>query len=268
MFIDTHCHLNMLVKPTFDTVLQNEEIRQAASSAAEASAVGVTRIINVGTSLIESRNCVALADPVQGVYAAIGIHPNDCTEQWRDDVAALKELLDTTAPGLIVGIGECGLDRHYPGYDTVRQEAAFRAQIELALSYQLPLIVHTRDAGDGTLAIIADYQGSGLRGIIHCFSEDAAFAERAIALHFVLGIGGTVTYPKNQVLRDIVKATPLNNLVLETDTPFLPIQEMRGKKNHPQYIVAIAQYIATLKGVPVAEVGEQTTTTARALFKI
>jgi len=268
MLIDTHCHLNMLAKPTFDTALTESQIRQTESFVSESFAAGVTSIINVGTSLIESYNCIKIAQPDKGVYAAIGIHPNDCTATWQEDIAGLKQLLETTPVGTIVGIGECGLDRHYPDYDTVRQEAAFRAQIELALSYQLPLIVHTRDAAAATLAVLTDYKGSGLAGIIHCFSEDLAFAKASLDLNFVLGMGGTITYPKNQYLRDIVIQLPLSDMVLETDTPFLPIQAMRGKKNHPKHILEIAQFIAELKGITLAEVATATSTTARTLFKI
>ena len=207
----------------------------------------VALIINVGTSLVESKNCIEIAKQSSHVYAAVGIHPNDTTAHWRDDFQAIKQEVKNKQINKIVAIGECGMDMHYPDYNLQRQKDVFKAQIELALENNLALLVHTRDAYDETLRSLEEFKGQITRGVIHCFSEDQTFANTVIEWNFYLGIGGTITYPKNNSLRDIVVNTPLEQIVLETDAPFLPIQCMRGKQNHPQYIKNIAEYIAHLR---------------------
>ena len=158
MFIDTHGHLNMMVKKTFDIPITQEEIRASQQIVREASDAGVTTIINVGTSLTESLNCVTLAAQIPSIYATVGIHPNDCTAQWQDDLAQLSQLLNNAQEQKIVGIGECGIDRHYPDYNLARQTDAFRAQIELSLEHDLGLVVHSRDAYDETLRALDEYR--------------------------------------------------------------------------------------------------------------
>lgn len=268
MLVDTHCHLNTLVKNKFDVPLPENFSELAQPIINEARVHHVTRIINVGTSLIESTNCVLLATTFENVWATLGTHPNDLTADWRSDVAAYKKMLEDDDQKRIVGIGEIGLDYHYPDFDKQLQHDGFRAQIELALAFDLPIVVHTRDAEDETLRVIEEYSQQGLRGIIHCFSEDAAFARHAIQLGFLLGIGGPLTYPKNESLRAIFKETSLDHIVLETDAPFLPPQYMRGKPNNPAQIETIAHFLANLKGVPFEEVAQKTTTNALNLFRI
>lgn len=265
MLIDTHCHINMIVKKNFDVTLHATELTAAQTVIDAATDAGVTRIINVGTSLIESMNCVELARRYQSVYAAIGIHPNDCTSSWREELRTLAPLLDDER-NKIVAIGECGLDMHYPDYDLQRQQDAFKAQIELALEHDRALIVHTRDARDETLRVLEEFVGEVTRGVIHCFSEDMSFAQQVIDWGYVIGIGGTLTYPKNNELRTIATTIPLASIILETDAPFLPPQTMRGQQNEPKNIKVIAQYLAELRGTTLQEVAATTTETANRLF--
>lgn len=262
MLIDTHCHLNMMVKRTFDTPLSLDEIHNAQPIIHEALQHQVTTIINVGTSLVESLNCVELAKKYTSVFAAIGIHPNDCSMHWRNDLDELAKLL-LNKENKIVAIGECGLDKHYPDYNLQRQKDAFKAQIELALEHNLALIVHTRQAGQETLQALQEFKGQLTRGIIHCFSEDLDFAHAALDMGLVIGIGGTLTYPKNNLLRTIAQTLPLTSIVLETDAPFLPPQNLRGKQNHPLHIATIAHYLATLRNISIEEVSTITTQAAR-----
>lgn len=266
MLIDTHCHLNIMVKETFDTLLTLADLAKAQVIVTQAEEAGVSTILNVGTSLIESQNCIQLARFIPEVYAAIGIHPNDLTPTWKDDLAQLAQTLTQKESLKIVAIGECGLDKHYPDYNIIRQQDAFKAQIELALLHDLPLVIHTRDAGEETLRCLEPY--SGLRGTIHCFSEDLSFAQQAIAWGFVLGIGGTITYPKNNQLREVVKKTGIEHLILETDAPFLPPQVIRGKQNHPKYIYTIAQYLAQLLDIPFETVAATTSSSVKRVFNI
>jgi TatD DNase family protein len=268
MLIDTHCHLNMVTKKTFDALLTSDEITSVESILKEASAHTVTAIINIGTSVIESRNCITLAQKFPSIFAVVGIHPNDLTDNWQTDFKEIQKMISHKDENRIVGIGECGLDFHYPNYNKQRQYDAFKAQIELALEYNIALVVHTRNAPDETLAILEAYKGQITKGIIHCFSEDNAFAQTVIEWGFVLGIGGIITYPKNNYLRDIVKSVALTSFVLETDTPFLPIQSMRGKQNLPQYIYQIAQFIAQQRNESFEAIAHQTTKNAQRIFSL
>lgn len=266
--VDTHCHINTIVKNTFDKPLTNEQINAAQNIIDEAKAHDVTTIINVGTSIIESLNCIALAQCYAACFASVGIHPNDCTSEWSRDIQELKNIASRHEEFKIVAIGECGIDKHYPDYNLQRQKDAFMAQIELSLVHNLALIVHTRDAGDETLRCLDDFRTEPLRGVIHCFSENMSFAQDAISMGFVLGFGGTITYPKNQALRDIAKAVALEHIILETDAPFLPPQIIRGKQNHPKYIRYIAEFLADLKESDLETVANLTTGNARRIFHL
>lgn len=268
MLIDTHCHINIMVKQQFDVLLSHEQIEQASQILEQAEDHNVQKIINVGTSLIESENCIELAKKYSPIFATVGIHPNDLTTAWRDELKTLERWLKEKTIKKIVGIGETGLDRHYPDHNLPRQKDAFKAQIELALEHDIGLVVHTRDAREETLRCLEEFKGSITRGIIHCFSEDQSFANEAIAMGFVLGIGGTLTYPKNLYLRDIVCTLTLDNFVLETDAPFLPPQIIRGKQNHPLYIKTIAEYIAQLRSEPYEDIAAATTANAERIFKL
>lgn len=268
MLIDTHCHINMLVKETFDIPLNQQQIQEAGRILQEALNNDVSIIINVGTSLIESKNCISLSQAYSAMYTSIGIHPNDCTQDWKTDFKEFISLLKNKEKFKIIALGETGLDRHYPGYNIMRQKDAFKAHIELALEHNLPLIIHTRDAHDEVLTILDEYKCDALRGVIHCFSENLAFAQDALKLNFVLGIGGTLTYPKNIELREVFTKISLDSIILETDAPFLPPQEIRGKKNYPKYIKVIAEFLAELRNVSFQTVAEQTTATAKKLFNI
>ncbi len=268
MLIDTHCHMNMMLKKNFESPLLQAEINAAQEIIAIARSHDVTTIINVGTSLIESRNCVALARHYETLFATVGIHPNDCTSSWSKDFEEIKKLAKNKGENKIVGIGECGIDLHYPDSNLPRQHDAFKAHVELALEYDLALVIHSRDAYDETLRILEEFKNDIKRATIHCFSYDQTFAQYAIDQNFVIGIDGPITYPKNDALRAVVKNTDLKNIVLETDAPFLPPQEIRGKQNHPLHIKTIAQEVARVKEVSYEEVAQQTTTNAKTLFKI
>lgn len=268
MLIDTHCHLNMMIKSDFDVLLPHDRLSAAQTIIDEAAQDGVTTIINVGTSLIESRNCIALAKMFESVYATVGIHPNDATEHWQDEFKQFETLLQHKEENNIVGVGEAGIDRHYPEYNLQRQVDAFRAQIEMALAHNVGLVIHSRDAYDETLRVLEEYARHEPRAVMHCFSYDQNFADQVISWGFKIGIGGTITYPKNEELRSVVKAVKLSDMVLETDAPFLPIQSMRGHKNAPRYIKSIAEYIAELRMQPFADVALETTNAAKILFDL
>jgi TatD DNase family protein len=263
MLVDTHCHINNMVKKEFDIPLSPFDISQAQTIINEAAQEQITTIINVATSLEESKNCITLAEAFPQVFASIGIHPTDCSAQWKNDFTEIKKLIHSEK---VVGIGECGLDLYHKTTPLDRQISAFCAQIELAIMHKKALIVHSRDAYDETLRVLETYRNEKIRGVMHCFSYDNDFAQTIIAWNFYLGIGGTITYPKNEILRYAVQKTPLKHIVLETDAPFLPIQSMRGKQNHPKHIKDIAHFVADIKEILFDEVAHQTTQNARTLF--
>lgn len=268
MLVDTHAHINMMVKKTFDTIMSPEELVQAQVVVDQAKQSHVNRIINVGTSVPESTNCILLAQKFPEIFAVVGIHPNDLNDNWKTQLSDIKKMLTHKKENKIVGIGECGLDFHYPDYNMQRQKDAFKAQIEMALENDLALVVHTRDASQETLRSLEEYKHQIKRGIIHCFSEQADFANQVIEWGFAIGIGGIITYPKNNYLREIVKQVSLESVVLETDSPFLPVQEMRGKMQSPQYIKQIAEFISQLRNESLESVSSTTTQRALQIFNL
>lgn len=266
MFIDTHCHINIIVKESFDRELTLEELNAAAGVIEQAKSAGVETIINVGTSLVESLNCIALAQRYPEIFATVGIHPCDATASWQDDFKIIAQKVREKERLRIVGIGEVGLDFFHKPFDVQRQKDCFKAHIELALEHNLGLSIHVRDAGEELLYVLDEYHKEIDRAVIHCFSQSQDFANTVLEWGFYLGIDAPITYPKNEQLRSIVARTPLTSLVLETDAPFLPPQELRGKKNHPAYIQKFVDWIANLKGVSVEEVALVTTKNAKRLF--
>lgn len=268
MLIDTHCHINNLVKEKFDISLAESEIRQARLIIDEAKKDNVETIINVGTSYIESENCFKLSAQYKNVYTSVGIHPTDCLSASLKDLENMKAWFLEKNGEKIVAIGECGLDFYHPGFNKQKQYDFFKKQIEMALEFDCALIVHSRNAYDETLKILEEYKNELSRVVIHCFSYDQSFADQIIDWKFLLGIGATITYPKNESLRNIVKNIFLTSFVLETDAPFLPPQIIRGQKNHPKYIRHIAEFIAQLRNISLEEVADATTKNAQKLFNI
>jgi len=266
--VDSHCHLNVIDKP-FEQYLNEDDIKNIAIIIEDAKKNDVKKIINVGTSFIESKNCITIANRFKDVYASIAIHPNDLNNNWQDELNQLENEIKKNKK--ILAIGECGLDKHYKNYNINKQSKAFIKHIEIALSNQLPLIIHTRDAEKETLDILNIFKSDFIKqnnpGIIHCFSGDMPFALKAIELGFYLGIGGTLTYPKNHILQDVAKNIPIDKIILETDSPFLPPQNLRGQKNYPKNIIFVAQKLAEIKGILLDNVILETTKNCKTIFK-
>lgn len=267
MLIDTHCHLEMILQyPQLET-LSEENYQAVQNIIDEAEAAGVTGMITIGTTYQRCIQGMLLAQRFEQVYATVGLHPCDLTDNWREELQQLATEINNQRNN-IIGIGETGLDFYHPGFNIEQQKRAFHAQIELALAHNRALVVHSRHAIDETLEVLQTYQQSGLRGVVHCFSEQRAIAYDIQKLGLMIGIGGIITYPKNEYLREIVREIGLANIVLETDAPFLPPQHMRGKQNRPAHIRTIAQCIAEIVALPLETVAATTTANARRLFKI
>jgi TatD DNase family protein len=211
-----------------------------------------------------------LAQHFPSVYATVGIHPEDCNHYGAADVknlrVQLEKMLNDKEPNKIVAIGEIGLDFFHKPYNKERQGDFFKMQIELALSYNLPIVLHIREAADEVLSILETYSGDRLRGVAHCFLQDANFAQKIIDWGFYVGLDAPITYPKNEWLRTLFASLPLERIVLETDAPFLPPQQYRGQQNKPTYIPLIAQALAQIKNIDRSVIEQTTTDNARSLF--
>jgi len=235
----------------------------------DAKKAGVPLVIDIGTTMAENRNILNLAHLLPEVYAAVGLFPTEISSTYRTDIQELKKLINHYEQrNKIVAIGECGLDFHSPNYNHILQEDGFKAQIELALEENLALVIHSRNAQDRALRIMEEYTSNTARAVFHCFSEGVLFAHDVIERGFFLGIGGTVTYPKNDALRTVIKEIGLDHIVLETDAPYLPPQGLRGTVNHPQNITLIAHYLANFLNLSFKEVEEKTTHNAHTLFHL
>jgi len=271
--VDTHCHLTHMIDKTTISAFSDNEIQENRKILHQAALKNVTHIIEVGTTKIDSALAIEIAKHFENVSPVIGIHPHEAKSDgalertiYKEDLIFLKKLL-ASHHEKIVGIGECGLDKHYPDYNITAQIDLFTSQIELALEYDKALVVHTRDAQDETYAVLERYKDQLKRVTIHCYSNDMQFAQEVTKWGWFLGIGGTVTYPKNNALREIVKTVGIEHIVLETDAPFLPPQVIRGKTNSPEQIATIAEYIAELTQNTVEDVAHVTTANAEKLFR-
>lgn len=235
MLADSHCHLN------YPGLVEDQ-----AAVLARARARGVTAMLNIATREREWDAVIATAEANADVWATVGIHPHEADEHPAVDG---ERLAARAAHPRVVGLGETGLDYHYDRSDRHRQRDSFRAHIAAARETGLPIVVHTRDAEDDTAAILEDEMGRGsYRGVIHCFTSSAAFADKALALDFYISISGIVTFRNARELQETAARLPLDRLLVETDAPFLAPVPNRGKPGEPAFVAATAAFLAKLRG--------------------
>lgn len=252
MYFDTHAHYDSS-KFSND---RDEVIRSTYQS-------GVSLIVDPGDTLERSRNTVALANQYDFIYAAVGVHPEEY-ETWTDGtVAHLRELAGNSK---VVAIGEIGLDYYWDKEHKELQKQMFRAQIELALELDLPIIVHDREAHGDCFSIVCDYPQ--LRGVFHCYSGSADMAKELIKRGWYLGFDGPITYKNNQKAMEVLAVTPLDRIVLETDSPYLSPVPNRGKRNDSRNLPYIAAVVAREKGISVEEVAAITFENGKKLYGI
>ncbi|MDQ7040588.1 MAG: TatD family hydrolase [Rhodothermus sp.] len=256
--VDTHVHLYLeAFEADRDDVV------------ARARAAGVVSMILPAIDVASVHQALALCDRYPGVYAMAALHPSEtrqATEADFDEVARLCE------DPRVVAVGESGLDYYWDRSFMDRQQAFLRQHIRLAIEMDLPLILHNREASEDLVRILQEERDASahperLRGIFHCFTGPAWVAEAAAELGFLLGIGGILTFKKSG-LAELVRTLPLEQMVLETDAPFLAPVPHRGKRNEPAYVRHVAEKLAALKGVPLEEVARITTTNARRIFRL
>ena len=263
--IDAHCHLNFhSFEKDCDEVIEN------------ALKAGVTKIINVGTKIDSSEKAIELAQKYNNLYAAVGVHPHHADkleENW------LKKLENLAKKSKVVAIGEIGLDYFsYKSNDIVSQKLQkeiFAKQIELACKLKLPLQIHNRQAGKDIIDILSNHKSYLLNppGVFHCFAGSREFLKSALNMGFYIGFDGNITYNglapgEDTDLKELVRYTPIDRIILETDSPFLTPIPKRGSRNMPEYVIITAEFVAKLKDTTFKEIKAKTTENAIKLFKL
>ena len=257
---DSHAHLHDRRMPDRDGAM--ERMREA----------GMRGCVTIGTDLEESRKAAALAERHADVWATAGLHPHDAKD-WSPEIE--REFRALAQSERVVAIGEIGLDFFRDLSPRETQRTALRAQLGLASELALPVVIHSRDAHEPCFEELAAWvSGGGAAaigdpvGVLHCFSGDAALAERYAELGFMISFAGPVTYPKSEALRGAAAALPADRIVVETDCPYLPPQSRRGEKNEPAWAAETAALIAELRGDDPAAFAASTTANAARLFRI
>lgn len=248
-FVDSHCHLD---DSQFDA--------DRAETIARARAAGVETMMAIGTGEgpPDLEAAIRLADRQEFIYATVGVHPHDASKATDDTFVRMETLLRHSK---VRAVGEIGLDYHYDFSPRDVQRAVFERQLALATEADLPVVIHTREAWEDTLAILrAAARLAGIMpGIMHCFTGDAAQAREALDLGFHLAFGGVLTFPKADTVREAARITPADRLLLETDCPYLAPVPMRGKRNEPAFLVETARRLAEVRGAPLEEIAARST---------
>jgi TatD DNase family protein len=251
VYTDTHCHLG-LIDEGFDDVI--DRAREA----------GVTTMVNIGVDLASSAECVHAASGPDGIYAAVGIHPNNSVEATDHVLARIRSLAQHP---YVVGIGETGLDYFRDSSPPIRQEESFREHIRLAKELDKALIVHDRDAHEDVVRVLLD-ERAPQRTVFHCFSGGLDLVKACVDNGWFLSFAGTVTFRNAPGLREAAAAAPTELLVTETDSPFLSPHPHRGKPNEPARVVHTVAQLAEVHGLDIEEMGRITSANAQRLFAL
>lgn len=249
MFTDTHCHISKEYYDDIKSVLDN------------AKSYGINRVINNGCDKLSNKEVLELISIYPNMYGAIGIHPEFVDTYTEED---LRDLENNLSNNQIIAIGEIGLDYHYTKDNKARQIELFEIQLKLAEDYNLPVIVHSREATEDTINSLKKYK---VTGVIHSFSGSYETAIIYIKMGFLLGINGVITF-KNSKLKDVISKLDLRNIVLETDSPYLTPEPNRGKKNEPAHVSDIASFICDLKDITKSELSIITNENIKRVFDI
>jgi TatD DNase family protein len=253
MFIDSHCHLN------YKGIAEQQ---QAVLDRARNN--GVSGMLNISTRECEWDEVIALAEQESDVWASIGIHPHEADAHPEIDAA---KLIDKAKHPKVIGIGETGLDYYYDKSDREQQRSSFRSHIIAARETGLPIIVHTRDAEDDTIAIMSEEMANGpFTGVIHCFTASQDFADKALALGLYISISGIVTFNNAKDLQESAKTIPSNRLLIETDSPFLAPVPHRGKSCEPAYVADTAEFLCNLRAEGLNYLAQSTSDNFFTLF--
>ncbi len=249
--IDTHCHLN--IKPLLE---RTDEVLEAAEQQ------GIRKLVVIGIDIPTSEIAIQLAEKYPQIYAAAGIHPNDCAQapdNWEN------QILDMLAHPKVVAVGETGLDYYWDDAPPDLQKLFFRDHLDLALATGKPAIIHNRDADQDVLQQVLEHGNT--RGVFHCWPTGWDIAKPLIDKGYHISFTGTVTFKKNELVQDVAARMPLNRLMLETDSPFLTPAPQRGKRpNEPKYLPHVAHKIAELRQLSFEDIADATTHNAQSFF--
>lgn len=240
MIFETHAH--------YDDEAFDEDREMILNSLSQA---GIEYVVNVASSIETTKNTLELIDKYSFVYGAVGVHPSETAELNEENFAWLRQV--TSLPK-VVALGEIGLDYYWDTPDREIQKVWFDRQMELAKEVKLPAIIHSRDAAQDTLDMIKAANLKDVGGVVHCFSYGKEMAKSYLDMGFYIGIGGVVTFKNAKKLKEVVEYTPLDQILLETDCPYLAPEPNRGKRNSSLNLIYVAQEIAKLKGVEYEEV--------------
>lgn len=255
--VDSHAHLEF---PQFD------EDRATMLERARAAGVRALLAIGSGTGPERLNAAIPFAEENDWIYATVGIHPHEANLATDEHFGKLDELVRHPK---VIGWGEMGLDYYYDHSPREVQQQVFRRQLGQARAAQLPIIIHCRDAWADCLEIIEkDWRSSGLGGVFHCFTGTLEEARRGLEMGFMISFAGNVTYPKMQHLRDVARDLPLDRILTETDSPFLPPQRFRGKRNEPAHVIEVANTLASVRDLPPDEIASITAENFRRFFKL
>ena len=251
MYFDTHVHLNS------EQLYDNHEvfIKRALDNQ-------ITNMVVVGYDIVSSKKAVELARKYDFIYAAVAIGPNDCVETTKEDMNIIDEYLKDPN---VVAVGETGLDYYWDYVSKEKQRLVFTWHIELAIKHNKPVVIHCRDAYEDTYQMLEQY---GHQGIMHCYSGSVEMAQRFVNIGFYISLAGPVTFKNAKVPKDVAASIDINNLLIETDCPYLAPHPNRGKLNEPANVVYIAQEIAKLKNMEIESVARKTTFNAKKAFGI
>jgi len=251
ILVDSHCHIPMI-----------EGAGGSQTVIETALAQGIGHMLCVSIDLETFPELIALAEAYPCLSASVGVHPN--TDLKQEPTA--EQLAALAAHPKIIAIGETGLDYYRSQGDLEWQRRRFRTHIRAAMAVHKPLIIHSRDAREDVIAILAQESAAQIGGVMHCFTDDVATARRALDLNFYISLSGIVTFKNALALQQVAKNIPLDRLLLETDAPYLAPVPHRGKQNQPAYVRHVAEYVAALRGVSVDTIAEATTANFRRLF--
>lgn len=251
MFIDSHAHIQ---------ISQFNSDRDAVVK--RATEANVSNILVIGFDLDSSVKAVELAEKHDNLYATVGMHPHDAKNLSPEILDTFRKLLNHPK---VIALGEIGLDYYRNLSPHQVQKDAFNTQLDLAVEFNIPIIIHNRDAYIDILPMLEKRRGK-ISGVLHCFTGDEELMQRSVNLGFYIGIGGIVTYPNAKDVQSVAQQLPLERLLIETDCPWLTPQFRRGKRNEPAYVLAVAEKIAELRGTSVEEIGKITTNNFNYLF--
>ena len=254
MLVDSHCHLDRIDLTPFGGGL--------AGVLDAAAANGVTRLLSVATDLESWPALARSTEPYPQIALSVGVHPSE--DGGR--APTVTELAVLGREPRVVAIGETGLDYYYGAASADRQRDWFRIHIAVARELGKPLIVHNRDAREDTLRILAEEGAAEVGGVLHCFTEDWAMAERALELNFYISFSGIVTFRNAKSIQDVARRLPAERLLVETDSPYLAPAPHRGQPNHPAWVRHVAEFVAQLRGETLEQVAAVTTANYRRLF--